>query len=169
MRAFGLASVSVFAVCLMAYAQNSQPESAGGNWTHNKHVDKLTDKETDFFTIAASEEVGSGLLKGKPTFSLVCDHGKLRAAAFSVPLVVESNSPFFLRTDTKIRQLFGVTVGSDFRTILVPNWAAKAFVDAVDARFQFTAFQSSAWAAKFSPAGLDRTKLAGACGGKAFR
>lgn len=165
----GRALISFLAGYSIVFAQTTSPEPVGGKWTYDKYTDKLTDKETGFFVIEASQEVGSGLLKGKPSFSIHCDHGKLHGAAFSVPLVVKPGAPFFLRTDTKIRQLFGTAVGSDFRTILVPKSAAKAFVGASDARFQFTEFQGSAWTAIFSPAGLNRAKFAAACGEKAFR
>ncbi|MDE2103735.1 MAG: hypothetical protein KGL39_41240 [Patescibacteria group bacterium] len=156
-------------------------ESAGGKWTVEASADKLTGQVRTIFSLVAVEAISDGISSSFPIFEIVCGTGDsprwiqseldspvvLGSSGFRSALSDAPQQMVQLRADSRIRAHFW-NIAGDWRTFFVDRQATKEVMNGADVRIGFTDVHSYRRVAVFAADGLDRDKVAAACG-KALR
>ncbi len=152
--------------------------NAGGAWTFEVSEDKLTGAAYGIFELKADEQISDGISSDYPRFIIMCG-GSMQSpkwinSKMISPVVLgvgDTHSAFggspqqfvTLRADDKFHT-HAWNIADDYRVFFVDKGATKEFMNSSNARIQFRDASGHSQVAIFSPAGLDRTKAAIACG-----
>ena len=150
---------------------------AGGKWSFEVSRDKLTGAAYGILQLKGDEPISDGIASDYPRFVIMCGGGaspKWVNSKLISPVVLgvgDTHSSFsgtsqqfvVLRSDDKFHT-HAWNMADDFHVFFVDKGATKEFMNSTNARIQFRDASGHTQVATFSPAGLDKTKAAIACG-----
>lgn len=152
--------------------------NAGGTWTFEVSEDKLTGAAYGIFELKADEQISDGIGSDYPRFIIMCGGSKQSPKWINSKLISpvvlgvgDTHSAFSgspqqfvtLRADDKFHT-HAWNIADDYRVFFVDKGATREFMNSGNARIQFRDASGHSQVAIFSPAGLDKTRAAIACG-----